>query len=334
VLRPGDELGCNAILEFAVNAVVHPQADLLYCDSRRLNRSSGKIEAYFKPRWSPDLLHSQNYLGRAWCTSADLLRRANIRAVELVGSSSYHLALRLTERARNIRHVPGILVQENSEYAEAQASERKALERALARNNIVATVKTGRTPGVFCVRRKLAAKPMVSIIIPTCASRGLVRKCIETIRRLTKYRAFEIICIENIPEEKREWKDWLRTNADRVIEISEAFNWSRFNNIAARAARGDVLLFLNDDIEIVDPEWLEVLLQNTTRPDIGVVGPQLIYPDGRVQHAGMFLAGMGVARHAFRFSGEDDPGYFGLALAQREVISVTGACLMTRRGHF
>ena len=112
------------------------------------------------------------------------------------------------------------------------------------------------------------------------------------------------------------------------------FNWSRFNNRAVAASRGEFLLFLNDDIEIIDPSWLDVLVEMAQRPEVGVVGPQLLYPDRRVQHAGMFLAGPGIARHAFRNAAEDEPGYFGLALAQREVIAVTGACLMTRRDTF
>ena len=334
VLRAGDELSCDAILEFAVHAVMAPRADFFYCDARQLNSASGKVDAFFKPKWSPDLLHSLNYLGRAWCASAELWQRADISPVELVGSSSYQLTLRLTEHARAIQHIPGILIQENSANVETQVSERKALERALVRRGITAVVHPGRTPGTFRVQRRSNAGSMVSIIIPTCAASGLIKICIESIRHLTKHRAFEIVCIENIPKSEQKWKVWLRANADRVIETSEVFNWSKFNNIAAAASRGEYLLFLNDDTEIIDPDWLNVLLENAARPNIGVTGPQLLYSDRRVQHAGMFLAGTGIARHAFRNSAEDDPGYFGLALTQREVISVTGACLMTRRDTF
>ncbi len=151
---------------------------------------------------------------------------------------------------------------------------------------------------------------------------------------MTAYRNVEIVCIENIPADKPDWKTWLRANADSVTETAEPFNWSRYNNLAVAAARGEYLLFLNDDIEIIDRGWLHTLLEQAERPEVGAVGPQLLYPDRRVQHAGMFLASLGVARHAFRNSPEDDPGYFGLALAQRDVIAVTGACLLTRRETF
>ena len=334
MLSPGDELGCDALLEFAVHATLHPEADFLYSDERRRSSSSGKVEAFFKPQWSPDLLLSMNYLGRAWCAPVDTFRRAAIGATELAKLGGYDLALRLTEHAEAIRHVPALLLQAVDSVTEDAATERSALQRAFARRGITAAVKPGRAAGTYRVRRKVATRALVSIIIPTCAARGLIRPCIETLRGLTAYHHFEIVCIENIPADKQDWKDWLRANAERVIETEEPFNWSRFNNLAMTASHGEFLVFLNDDIEIIDPAWLEALLEQAERPEVGVVGPQLLYPDRRVQHAGMFLAGMGVARHAFRYAAQDDPGYFGLALAQRDVIAVTGACLMTRRDTF
>jgi ADP-heptose:LPS heptosyltransferase/GT2 family glycosyltransferase len=333
-VRAGDEFGCDALLEFAVHAALHPQADFLYADERRLSPSSGRLAAFFKPQWSPDLLLSMNYLGRAWCARADLFRRAAITHSELAASGSYHLALRLTEHAAAIRHVPATLLQAAEAFTGDAVAERKALQAALTRRGIAATVKAGRVRGTFRVRRKVATRALVSIIIPTCAARGLIRNCIETLRKLTAYRNFEIVCIENIPADKQDSKDWLRAHADTVIETTEPFNWSRFNNLAVAASRGEFLLFLNDDIEIIDRGWLDTLLEHAERSEVGVVGPQLLYPDRRVQHAGMFLAGPGIARHAFRFTPEDDPGYFGLALTQRDMIAVTGACLMTRRETF
>lgn len=333
-LRPGDELGCDALLEFAVHAVLHKAADLLYADERRINTSSGKIEAFFKPDWSPDLLLATNYLGRSWCARADLARRTVSQPGGLARTGSYELALRLTEQATSIQHIGAVLLQAATGVVEKETVQQAALESALVRRGIDATIEPGRAAGSFRVRRRVATRGLVSIIIPTCAARGLIKTCLDTLRGLTAYRNFEIVCIENIPEERLEWKTWLRDNADTVISTTEPFNWSRFNNLAVAQSKGEYLLFLNDDIEIIAPDWLDALLEHAERPEIGVVGPQLLYPDGRVQHAGMFLAGMGVARHAFRYAAGDDPGYFGLALTQRNVIAVTGACFMTRRETF
>jgi glycosyltransferase involved in cell wall biosynthesis len=162
----------------------------------------------------------------------------------------------------------------------------------------------------------------------------MIETCIDTLRRVTANRNFEIVCIENIPPADSHWREWLHRNADWVVSTEEPFNWSRFNNLAAAQSTGEYLLFLNDDIEIIDPDWLDALLEHAQRPEIGAVGPLLLYPDRRVQHAGMFLAMMGQGRHAFRYAKEEDPGYFGLARTERNVIAVTGACLMTRRETF
>jgi len=172
---------------------------------------------------------------------------------------------------------------------------------------------------------------MVSIIIPTCAARGYIETCIKSLRERTAYRNVEIVCVDNIPDSQVAWKLWLQQNADKVVPMPEAFNWSYFNNRGVEAASGEYLLFLNDDIEVTQPDWLDALLEHAQRPEVAVAGPQLLYPDGKVQHAGMFLATRGIARHAFRFAAADEPGYFGLALTQRNVIAVTGACMLMRR---
>ena len=332
ILQPGDELGCDALLEYAAQSALQPQAEFLYADERRPSPVSGRVEAFFKPQWSPDLLLSMNYIGRAWCGRASLIGKAALPFTKLLTLNDYDLVLRLTEHATSICHVPTVLHQTLS--PDCAKGHRTALKAAIERRNIEATIAGGKTAGLFRVKRRIHSRGLVSIIIPTCAARGLIKGCLESIRRITAYRRFEIVCIENIPASNREWKVFVRAHSDKVIETTEPFNWSRFNNVAVAESRGQFLLFLNDDIEIIDPSWLETLLEQAQRDEIGAVGPLLLYPDRRVQHAGMFWARLGIARHAFRYALESDPGYFGLVQAQREVIAVTGACLMTRRAVF
>jgi ADP-heptose:LPS heptosyltransferase/GT2 family glycosyltransferase len=333
LLTPGDRLGCDALLEMALAAAAEQGADFLYSDERRVNPASGSVEAWFKPQWSPDLLLATNYVGRAWCARADLVASVAADTEPLLAGGEYDLVLRCTERAAAIRHLPAVLRERAAEPPSA-AREKTALAGALARRGVAGEVGDGLAPGTYRLKRALTRPGLVSIIIPTCAARGMIETCIGSLRRLTTYRDYEIVCIENIPAAERKWRQWLRRHADRVISTKERFNWSRFNNLAAAEARGEYLLFLNDDVEIVEPGWLETLLAQAQRPEIGAVGPRLLYPDRRVQHAGMFLAAMGQARHAFRHAAEDDPGYFGLALTERNVIAVTGACLLTRREVF
>ena len=334
LLCPGDELGCDALIEIALASGVSPGTDFLYADEARINPASREREPFYKPDFSPDLLLSTNYIGRPWFATPGLLARAEVSPRALLRDAEYDLVLRCTEQAAAIRHVPKLLCRRGDEALDSVSATRAALRRAAVRRGIRADVAPTAIPGTFRVRRLKRASGKVSIIIPTCAAHGHIETCIRKLRELTAYRNFEIICVDNIPANQLGWKRWLRDNADKIVDLPEAFNWSRFNNRAVEVAEGDYLLFLNDDVEATDAVWLDAMLEHAQRPEVGIVGAQLLYPGGKVQHAGMFLSTSGIARHAFRFSAADEPGYFGLALTQRNVIAVTGACLMVRRDTF
>ncbi len=331
-LRSGDRLGVDALLEFALGIATRPEEDFLYADDRRPDPGRGRTTAFLKPEWSPDLLGSMNYIGRAWCASAETARRAGVRLGEILERGDYDLVLRLTEAAREIGRTPLILA-ETAPASDDAPRETAALQAALARRGVAGEVLPGGAPGVYRMRRKIAGEGLVSIIIPTVASGGLIETCLQSIRKLTRYARFEIVCVDNIEDEASPWKEWLKQNADCVVEYAAPFNWSKLNNLGAEAAFGEYLLFLNDDVEAVDPQWLDALMEHAERKEVGVVGARLLYPDRRVQHAGMFLVDRN-ARHAFRFADEDDGGPFGLAACERNVAAVTGACMLMRRDAF
>jgi len=333
-ITAGDVLGCDALLELAVVTGMERDADFFYSDERRVSPATQLVDAYFKPAWSPDLLLSTNYIGRLWSAKSELIERSGTSVGDWLERGDYELVLRTTENAKAIKHVPKVLCERARGNIESAGVERSALARALERRGLKATIKKGCAPGIYRIKRKRTTRGLVSIIIPTCAARGLIKACLESLKAKTSYRNFEIICIENIPAERADWKRWLRENADQVIETFEDFNWSRYNNLCVAQASGEFLLFLNDDVEVLEPTWLDTLLQQAERPEVGVVGPQLLYADRTVQHAGMALTKVGTARHVFRHAQQDDPGYFGLALTERNVIGVTGACFLTRRDVF
>ncbi len=334
-LSPGDELGCDALAEMALLGLRHPKADVLYADEQRISPATGAREAFFKPAWSPHLLLSTNYIGRPWFVAARLLDRAGIGPGLLATEGEYGLLLRCTEQAQRIERVARLLCQRGRAVLDAEGQERAALAAAGARRGLATEPLPGRVDRSWRLRGA-HANPRVSIIIPTRASNGYIKTCIETLRSRTTYPSYEIVCIDNIPDSEPEWKSWLRENADQIVHIPGTFNWSRFNNLAARQANGDYLLFLNDDIEIIQDDWLDAMMDLATRPEVGVVGPQLQFPNRTVQHAGVYLKGYieGGARHAFEMLEHDNPGYFGLALTQRNVIAVTGACMLVRRDAF
>jgi ADP-heptose:LPS heptosyltransferase/GT2 family glycosyltransferase len=333
LLCPGDELAVDAFAEIALAGGLHRAADLLYADEACVSPASREREPFFKPDFSPDLLLSTNYIGRPWFAAAALLQRVAVTPRALLRDGEYDLVLRCTEQAEAVRHIPKLLAQRGTVALDDDASSRAALARAAERRGIDADVMDGCLPGTWRFRRMSQATGKVAIIIPTCAAHGYIENCIATLRARTAYRNYEIVCVDNIPDSQMAWKIWLQQSADRIVDIPEAFNWSRFNNLAAAATDSEYLLFLNDDIEVTQDDWLDVLLEHAQRPEVGIVGPQLLYPSGKVQHAGMFL-GAGIGRHAFRFSAADEPGYFGLALTQRNVIAVTGACMLVRREFF
>ena len=334
ILTPGDELGVDALAELALGSGLHREADLIYADETRISPISQEREPFFKPDYSPDLLLSTNYIGRPWAATGALLARTGVTPESLHARGEYDLVLHCAENAALIHHVPKLLCQRGTDELDTTEQCQAALERSAERRGIEATVLPTAVPQAWRLRRSAKVSGKVSIIIPTCAAHGYIETCITTLREKTAYKDFEIIVIDNIPDDQVAWKIFVEQNADKIVDIPDAFNWSRFNNRAAEQADGEFILFLNDDIEIENEDWLDVLLENAARPEVGIVGPRLLYPARTVQHAGMFLATNGIARHAFRFAGENDPCYFGLAMTQRNVMAVTGACMLMRREVF
>ena len=334
LLCPGDELGVDALMELAMASLLRPDADFIYADESRISPATHEREPFFKPDFSPDLLLSTNYIGRPWIVRSALLSALSVTPAGLAADGEYDLVLRATEAASHIHHVPKLLCARGPADLDAAGPSLAALRRAAVRRGTPAEIVPAAVDGTWRFKRRIGIPGKVSIIIPTCAAHGYIETCLDTLRAKTTYPDYEIIVIDNIPDSQIAWKIWLQQHVDKIVDMPHAFNWSRFNNTAVDVADGEYLLFLNDDIEFGQDDWLETLMEHAQRPDVGIVGPQLLYPDGKVQHAGMFLANNGIGRHAFRFAAADEPGYFGLALTQRNVIAVTGACMLVRREVF
>jgi ADP-heptose:LPS heptosyltransferase/glycosyltransferase involved in cell wall biosynthesis len=334
-LRAGDVLGCDALLELALAAAARPDADVIYADEIAIDPAQGRAMVSYKPDFAPEMLLGTNYVGRAWCARAGLLSAAGLSLAEFANATDYDLVLRLTEAAQHVAHTSRLLL-ERGPAGDSAADEAAALGAAVARRRLDAEILPGPLPTLWRVQRALPEAPRVSIVMPTCGARGLVRRAIQSIHDTCAAEGaadVEIVIIDDLPAADRRTRTWLRKHADVMLKAEGAFNWSRFNNLGAAAASGDVLLFLNDDVEMTAPGWLAPMLEQVLRPEAGVVGARLLYPDGRVQHAGLYLA-EGHGRHAFRFAEAGDLGPFGIGGVAREVAAVTGACLMVRRDLF
>lgn len=329
VMLPGDVYGADAFTRYAQACAQGGSGPAVVYADERVRGPDGHFRAFFKPGWSPDTLLSTNYLGSGWIADEALASSGFATPAEFLAASRYERALRLSERAASVERVAAVLVERGA-HADSPREEKDALKQALRRRGEKARVVEAGLPNAYRVQRTVAKAAKVSIIIPTIAANGLVKTCIDSIRKKSTYRNFEIVLVDNIRGANRKWKKWFAENADRVVAADEPFNWSRLNNLGRKAARGDFLLFINDDVEVLAPSWIEALLEQAQRNSVGAVGPKLLYPDGKVQHAGQFLARDGMARHAFRFADGDDGGYFGFAMMQRNVSSITGACMMIR----
>src|SRR4051794_25552394 len=203
---------------------------------------------------------------------AAVLAAAGVTPAMLAAYGEYGLVLRCAAQAKAIRHVPKLLCQRGAPDFDAPDLGAAALARAAERRGIAAEILPTPIAGTWRFKRTAPVKGKVSIIIPTCAAHGHIETCLTTLRAKTAYRDYEIICIDNIPDSQLAWKVWLQQNADKVVDIPEAFNWSRFNNRAAEVADGEYLLFLNDDIEIEQADWLDALLEHMQRPEVAIAG--------------------------------------------------------------
>jgi O-antigen biosynthesis protein len=347
LLGHADELAPNALFEVAKLLQEHPSADLIYSDEDSIDGEGNRFGPRFKPDWSPDLLLSADYVSRLSVYRRGLLEELGGFGEGFGGAEDYDLVLRATERTEKIHHIPKVLYHRRVAEDLSAPSEgvthvwdsaRRALSEALERRGIEGSVEDGLLPETFRVKRKIVGEPKVSIIMPTKDHAHLLKSCIESIERLTTYRNYEILIIDNDSTEPAtlEYLAYLAKTPHRVIPFREEYNYSRINNLGVSQSKGEYVLLLNDDTEVISGEWLEAMLEHAQRPEVGAVGAKLIYPDGRVQHAGV-VTGVGhswmrgVATHAYQFYSSDAPGHMGTLATTTNYNAVTAACTLLRR---
>jgi len=341
-----DELAPWALSEVVKLLNQNPDLDLIYSDEDKLEPDGRRSEPFFKPDFSPDLLMSMNYICHFSVFRRSLLNRIGGFRKGFEGSQDYDIILRVSEQTSKIAHIPRILYHwrkipgsaSSSVSVKSYAYEAavKALEEALRRRNICGEV-TVLAPGRYRVRYEVAGSPLVSIIIPTKDGLEFLQRCIESIRKKTTYHNYEIVVVDNGSRDLVTVDYLRRMERDgdcRVVVFDQPFNYSRINNLAVTRARGTFLVFLDNDTEVVTPEWLEEMLGHAQRQEVGAVGAKLLFPNNTIQHGGVIVGLGGVAGHAFYGLPATDPGYMGLTTVVRNCSAVTGACLMMRRSVF
>ncbi len=341
IMEPGEQLAPQALLEFERVTATSGASGLIYSDHDHVDGENRHSQPCFAPDWAPDHVLSANPVGDVFLFRLPDEAAAGRDDPEPLPAHCrpawrYHLLLRLSRRVDGIHHIARVL------WSSPEPDPATAETRITAESGVVEHWLSGETGstvpvqtdahGIRRVLWPLERQPRVSIIIPTTGKPELVRPCMDSILQYTDYPDFEIIVLDNGRGRHPDGIDWLRQHVDQVIECNEPFNWARLNNIGAGAASGELLLFLNDDIEVKDPQWLNELVRQAQRDDIGTVGARLLYPDGRLQHAGVTLVNYGGGGiHLLHKADPAAPVYRHLHETQREVSANTGACLMVSR---
>jgi GT2 family glycosyltransferase len=328
-----------------------PEADFVYSDEDEIDARGRRRNAFFKPDWSPERLRVELYTGRLAFLRRSLLQELGCLDSELAldRAAEWDLALRATERARAVLHVPKVLYHrravEESEGSRASIEASvQAVQAHCDRIGLPARVEADpKRRGGCRLRPALTGEPTVSIVIPTCgqsrAIRGkeevLILHCLRSILATSTYDRYEVVCVADTSTDPSLLEQLRELGGDRlrVVLYEEAFNFSAKINLGAEHSSGEHLLFLNDDMEVITPEWIERMVMYSSHAGIGAVGAQLRWEDERVQHAGVVLEG-GLPGHIYRGAGGELSGYLRNVLVTQDYLAVTGACLMTPRDVF
>ena len=341
-----DVISINALYE-VVKAINSSDADFIYTDEDILENGIRK-NPHFKPDFSPDLLTSYNYICHLCVVKRKLLDEVGLLNKEFDGAQDYDFVLRATEKAKNIVHIPKVLyhwrAHETSTSYSSSAKEyvymagKRAIEEHFKRINIKAKVEILDEPGRYRVKYDVIGNPKISIIIPNKDSKSDLKKCIDSILK-SSYPNYEIVIVENNSKTKEifDYYDKIQKDNDNIKVVSikiDKFNYSLINNFGVKNSKGEYIVLLNNDTKVLSNDWMEEMLGICQRDDVGIVGAKLLYPDFKVQHAGVVVGIGGVAGHVNVNIAENEEGYFSRANVINNFSAVTAACLMIKRSIF
>jgi GT2 family glycosyltransferase len=337
-----DKLARTA-LYFVLHAVNDdPEVRLIYTDEDTLDSAGSRINPHFKPDWNWQLLLGRNYVSDLCVFRADLIKSLDF-SLRFQDPHLYDLLLRCAEKITpgQIRHIPRVLYHRRAPLGTlGPESAVRAVQEHLKRQGIAAEVTLQINQNYRRVRYVIpGVRPSVSIIIPTRDMSQLLRPCLESILEKTTYSPFEIIVVDNGSRDAAALNYLAEVSRDprlHLLRLDEEFNYSRLINFGVQNSEAEFVALVNNDVMVINPEWLEEMVSQAMQPGIGAVGPRLIYPDGRIQQAGVILgAGLhSVAEVAHRGLPKGDQGYFGRAALAQELSAVGAACMLVRRSAY
>lgn len=344
LLDHDDEITIDALYENAKVINQSPDAGLIYSDEDKLNMKGQRVEPYFKPDYSPDLLHTNNYICHFTVIKTEIAKEIGGFREGLDGSQDHDIILRAAAASERVVHIPKILYHwrkipgstavEYDSKSYAWEAGRKAVEDQLRKDEEDVRVEFGLLKGTYRVFREIIGEPLVSIIIPFKDKPELLESCLNSILNRSSYTNFEIVGVSNnseLPETHERMAQYAaRDPRIRFVERNVPFNFSAICNYGAQQANGEYLLLLNNDIEVISPDWIERLLEHAQRDRVGAVGGKLLFPDGTIQHAGVVAGMVGAAGHPHKFFPDNHIGYHGRLQMVYNVSAITGAMLMVK----
>ena len=339
-----DLLEPNALYEYIKVLNEKSETDFLYCDEDKIDEESKTYFGhYFKPDFSLDTLRENNYITHFSVIRKSVLDQVGYYDASCDGAQDFDMTLRVVDYTKNIAHIAKplyhwrVTTQSTAGGVSVKPyiieAGRNAIKKHLERNNLKGEVLTTNYPGWYRIKYEIIGKPLVSIIIPNKDHIDDLDKCLSSILNLSTYDNYEIIVVENNSEEDETfeyYKQYENHKKVRVIYYKDTFNYSKINNFGRTHVKGKHLLLLNNDIEVISPNWIEEMLMFSQRDDIGAVGAKLYYSDDTIQHAGVILGIGGVAGHVCKYFDRTSPGYACNLITPRNYSCVTAACLMIK----
>jgi len=345
-----DELTEDALFYIVNEINQYPDTNLIYSDEDKIDEKNALSAPYFKPDWSPDLYLSHNFICHLVVFRKSILRELGGFRPGFEGAQDWDLGLRLIEKIspKQIRHIPRVLYHwriipgstsldvDEKKYA-IEAGE-KSLNEALSRRDIAAAAFYDEGRVAFRVKYTLHEEPFVSLIILTRDGLQVLEKCVTSILSKTEYSDYELIIVDN-DSQKQETLDYLKQLEDaesrvRILSDKREFNFPGLNNQAVKQSKGKIIGLINNDIEVIDGDWLREMVSHAVRPEVGVVGARLLYPNDVLQHGGVITGLGGVAGHAFKMLPRNNPGLNRRATVIQNYSAVTAACAVMRREIF
>ena len=327
-IQSGDKLSKNALFKITYFINNNPDSDLIYTDHDFFDGNNLRINPFFKPDWSPILFQSVDYLSTFFIVKKDIFNQTSFDVDS--SNMSYSICKEITEKSKKISHIQLPLCSVNYDNLVSKQNSKHSIISKLDKKILIDNAHSISPPKL---ETDFGNEPLVSIIIPTKNNFKILKRCLDSIRRFASYKNFEIIIVDNDSTDI-EVKQYYNSLKCTILNFNANFNFSKMNNYAVKHAKGDFLLFLNDDTKVLETNWLHKLVSVCNQNGVGAVGPKLLFSNNTIQHAGSVILETGASFHPFQHIFYNSDLHFNFLNVTRECSAVTGACLITKKEVF